>query len=84
MPGMNDREVLSALAMAEWIRTTREERARQMAIKHSPERKERARRLRAARRLRRALIFIPWYAQRDAESGMRFWLIYHASQINTN
>lgn len=52
--------------------------------KHSPERRERARCLRAARRLRRALISIPWYAERDAESGMQFWLIYHGSQILTN
>ena len=81
---MNNREVWSSSNMAEWLRTTREERARQMGIKQSPERRERARRLRAARRLRRALISIPWYAQRDAESGMRFWLTYHASQIGTD
>lgn len=74
----------SASSMAEWLRSTREETARQMGVKHSPERRERARRLRAARRLRRALISIPWYAERDAESGMSFWLTYHASQINTN
>jgi hypothetical protein len=32
----------------------------------------------------RPVLSIPWYAQRDAESGMRFWLTYHASQIDTN
>lgn len=51
--------------------------------KHSPERSERARRLRAARYLRRQLIALPWYAEADRTDGMAFWLRWHGSQILT-
>lgn len=45
---------------------------------------EKKRRLLAAQRLRERLLHIPWYAKRDQEDGMRYWLSLHASQVLSN
>lgn len=45
---------------------------------------EKKRRLLAAQRSRERLLHIPWYAKRDRESGIRYWLNLHASQVLGN
>lgn len=42
---------------------------------------EKKRRLLAAQRLRERLLHIAWYAKRDREDGIKYWLGLHASQV---